>query len=215
MVGIKWLERTVLIAGLLALATTGAQAVTLNITAGGMEATNANYGCPTAPGTCVLAARDYSLVAPAIAIGQIVINPAGTVVAISLSVTSATFSGPGGPISFGPATYLATLSGPSVVTTPIGPGTGGISSGFGTGSVSGSANATAFAVSPNVSISCNYPGGTGQCGITFGEAGFTNVIGHDWRHTFNVTVVQSIPEPTTGLLVVLGLAGLALRSHRA
>ena len=66
MVATKWLARAAMAAGLFALMTTGAGAVTLNVVSGGLEAANANYGCPTAPGNCVLAARDYALASPAI-----------------------------------------------------------------------------------------------------------------------------------------------------
>lgn len=214
MVASKWLGRAAIVAGLLALSTASSQALTLDVTGGGLEADNANYGCPTAPGTCSVAARDYLLTSDALATGTIDINVAGDIIDIELHVASAVFTGSGGPIAFGPITYLATLSGASVSTTPIGPGTGGIDSGFGTGSVSGDVNGSPFAVAAaSVSISCDYPGGTGQCGISFGESGFTNVEGRDWRHTFNVTV-QALPEPTAGLLVALGLAGLALRARR-
>ncbi|MEX2208881.1 MAG: hypothetical protein WEF50_21910 [Myxococcota bacterium] len=215
MVATKWLGRAAIVAGLLAFSTPGAQALTLNVIGGGLEADNANYGCPTAPGTCSVAARDYLLTSDALATGTININAAGDIIDIELHVAGATFTGTGGPITFGPVTYLATLSGPSVSTTPVGPGTGGIDSGFGTGSVSGDVNGSPFAVvAAAVSITCEYPGGTGQCGISFGESGFTNVEGRDWRHTFNVSV-QALPEPTAGLLVVLGLTALALRLRRS
>lgn len=216
MVTTKWLARAATVAGLFALLTTSAQAVTLNIVSGGLG-TNvaATYGCPTAAGNCSLAQRDESLLADATAVGSITVNGAGTVVGISLFVGTANFNGTGGPISFGPATYLATLSGASVITTPIGPGTGGISSGLGTGTITGNVNGNPFSIpSASVSISCSYPGGTGQCGISFGENGFSNVLGHDWRHQFDVTVVAALPEPTTALLVALGLAGLARRSRK-
>jgi hypothetical protein len=81
--------------------------------------------------------------------------------------------------------------------------------------VTGDVNGSPFAIAAaSVSISCDYPGGTGQCGISFGESGFSNVLGNDWRHMFNVTVqAVPVPEPTTGLLIGLGLAGLALRAR--
>ena len=209
MVATNWLKRAAVVAGLLAISATGAQALTLNVTGGGLEAGNQNYGCPTAPGTCSLAAHEYTLTGPAIAVGTITINPAGTEIDIALSVASANFtsSGSGGPISFGPVNYLAHLTGASVVTTPI-----SIDSGFGTGSISGTVNGGALSVAAaNVSISCDFPGGTGQCGISFGEGGFTNVLGNDWRHTFNVSV--ALPEPSAALLALLGLAGFALRAR--
>jgi hypothetical protein len=213
MVATKWLARAVIVVGLMTLTTAPAQALTLNIVAGGLEADNLNYGCPTAAGICVLAARNYGLAADVTATGSIEIDLTGTIVDIALYVSSATFNptGPGSPITFGPATYLAHLTG--VTTTPIGPGAGGIAPKSGTGSVSGDINGSPFSVSPFVSINCQYPGGAGQCGISFGEAGFTNLLGHDWKHTFNVTVV-ALPEPATALLVTLGLAGFLLRTRR-
>jgi hypothetical protein len=215
MVATKWLGRALIVVGFLAFSTAGAHALTLNVIGGGLEAANQNYGCPTAPGTCSEAARDYLLTSDALATGTIDINAAGDIIDIELHVASAVFNGSGGPITFSTVTYQATLSGPSVSTTPVTPGTPGTgaNSGIGTGSVAGGANASPFAVAAaSVIISCDYPGGTGQCGISFGESGFSNVEGHDWRHTFNVTV-QALPEPTTGLLLALGLAGLALRAR--
>ena len=207
MVATNWLKRAVVIAALLALATPGVQASTLNVVGGGLEAGNLNYGCPTAPGTCSGAAQDYTLATNAVALGTITINPAGTEIDIALTVAVANFSGSGGPISFGPVTYLAHLSGPSVITTPT-----SIDSGFGTGTVSGNVNGNPFSIAAaSVGISCTYPGGVGQCGVNFGEGGFSNVLGHDWRHQFNVTV--ALPEPTTALLIALGLAGLAIRAR--
>lgn len=211
MVATKWLRRAVLVAGVLAITTTGAQALTLNVTGGGLEADNANYGCPTGAGNCLLAARDYSLVSDAAATGFVSINGAGTILSIELHVAGATFdtTPAGAPVTFGPATYLATIT--TFSATPPGPEVGGVDYGFGTGSVSGTVNGNPFSESPAVSISCVYPGGTGQCGITFGESGFSDVLGRDWLHTFNVTV--ALPEPTTTLLIALGLAGIALRTR--
>jgi hypothetical protein len=93
---------------------------------------------------------------------------------------------------------------------------GGIYSqdGSATGSVEGTAGGNPFSVSPTiVNMQCGIPGGAGTCGLSFRSPGFENVEGHDWVHTFNLTV--ALPEPTTALLVVLGLAGLALRSRSA
>ena len=211
----KWLHRVVTIAGLWALSTTGASALTLQIISGGLSATNLNYACPTGSANCSVS-RDFELSALAPASGSIVIDNTGTVATISLSIAGATFDpiGAGSPIVFGATSYSATISGASLSTTPVGPGTGGIDYGFGTGSVSGTANLSAFGVTPSVNITCSYPSGIGTCGITFGRTGFTGVEGHDWVHTFNVSVV-ALPEPATALLVVFAAAGLLLRSRRA
>ena len=199
----RWLRTLGLAAALLALPTAGAQALTLNIVGGGQEAGNLNYGCPTASGTCGEAARDYSLTAPAAATGSISINDDGTILSIEILSAGSIFdtTPAGSPVSFANVVYEASL-------TTFGTSPGSIDFGFGTGSVSGTVNGNPFSVSPSVSITCLYPG---QCGITFGEGGFTNVLGHDWMHTFNVTVV--VPEPAHALLVALGLAGLALRAR--
>jgi hypothetical protein len=206
MVATQWLGRAAIIAGLLAFSATAAQALTLNVTSGGLEAGNANYGCPTGAGTCTLAQRNYSLTSDFPAVGTININDAGTILTINLAIGGATFdtSPAGSPISFAAGGYQATLTNFSANPTAI-------LFGFGTGSAYGTANGNAFAVSPSVSISCSFPGGVGQCGVSFGESGFTNVEGHDWLHTFNLTV--ELPEPTTGLLIGLGLVGLALRAR--
>ena len=211
----KWLHRVVTIAGLWALSTTGASALTLQIISGGLSATNLNYACPTGSANCSVS-RDFELSALAPASGSIVIDNTGTIATISLSIAGATFDpiGAGSPIVFGATSYSATISGASLSTTPVGPGTGGIDYGFGTGSVSGTANLSAFGVTPSVNITCRYPSGIGTCRLTFGRTGFTGVEGHDWVHTFNVSVV-ALPEPATALLVALAAGLLLLRSRRA
>ena len=105
MVATKWLARAAIVAGLFALLTTGAQAVTLNVAGGGLgkNVATRTYGCPTAAGNCSLAQRDD------IASGgrdgasaRSRSTRAGTVIGISLVVGTANFTGTGGPISFGP-----------------------------------------------------------------------------------------------------------------
>ena len=199
-----WLKRAA-VAALLVLPAAGAQALTLNVVGGGIEGGTASYGCPTATGTCSIAERDYALVSGGAATGTVSINPAGTLLSIELVVGAALFDDANvltPSSSFSSVTYSATL-------TSFGYAGDEISFGLGTGSVSGFVNGNPLLVSPSVSISCNFPGGTGQCGIAFGEPGFTNVDGRDWRHTFDVTV--ALPEPASAWLVALGLAGLALR----
>lgn len=46
-----------------------------------------------------------------------------------------------------------------------------------------------------------------------GPAGYGNIGGHDYVNTFNV-LVTPVPEPMAGLLVLVGLAGLARRVRR-
>jgi len=66
---------------------------------------------------------------------------------------------------------------------------------------------------------CDVMGDTVLCGLTFGTSGFDLAVGPPvpapgtnqrfFRHMMNVTAV--VPEPSTGLLLSLGLLGLALR----
>lgn len=202
----RLMNKAVLAACLWALSTTGAWALTLNITSGGLTATNANYGCPTGASLCQTNA-DFALSAPASASGYIDINAAGTIATINLFVSSVSFENPalppGSPITFTNVTYTGTINVFSVgdVISSLGPGTG---------SVSGTVNGNPFSVSPQISI-LNCAGGL--CGITFGKPGFTNVEAHDWVHTFNVGV--AVPEPIAAALVALGVAGLLLRTRRS
>ena len=205
----QWINRALAVAGLWALSTTGAWALTLQIVGGGLTATNLNYGCPAGSANCQVS-QDFTLTSAASASGTIDINAAGTLATISLYVPSVSFTptGGGAPIVFSAATYAGTASVLSTASsiTGLGPGAG---------SVSGNANASPFAVYPSIfNLNCAIPGGTGQCGLTFGRTGFTGVAGQDWVHTFNVTVT-TVPEPATALLAVLGVAGLLLRTRRA
>jgi hypothetical protein len=207
----RWMNRALAAAGLWALSTTGAFALTLQIVGGGMTATNLNYGCPTGAANCQTGS-DFSLTSAANAAGSIVINDAGTLATITLEVGSVSFTptGGGSPIVFGPVTYTGTASvfSTSSSITGLAPGAG---------VVTGNVNTTPFLVYPSIfNLNCAIPGGTGQCGLTFGRTGFTGVAGHDWVHTFNVTVsTVPVPEPATALLVAFGVAGLLLRSRRA
>ncbi|MGH9887153.1 MAG: PEP-CTERM sorting domain-containing protein [bacterium] len=207
----KMLSKLFMAASLWALSTTGAWALSLTITSGGLTAANANYGCPTGSSLCQTNA-DFALSAPANASGTIDINAAGTIATINLYVGSVSFSptGAGSPITFAAATYSGTVN--------VLSGTGFVSSvGPGAGSLSGTVGGSPFSASPSISIlNCSVSGSTALCGITFGKAGFTNVADHDWVHTFNVSATSNpVPEPTTALLVVLGAAGLLFRARRS
>ena len=53
-------------------------------------------------------------------------------------------------------------------------------------------------------------------GVTIAAVGATNVaFGNMQSATQNASNWQSVPEPTSGLLMLLGMAGLALRRRRA
>jgi hypothetical protein len=207
----RWLSKSFMAAGLWALSTTGAWALSLTITSGGLTAANANYGCPTGSALCQTNA-DFALSAPASATGTIDINAAGTIATINLYVSNAVFAptGAGSPITFAAATYSGTvnvLSGAGFVSS-VGPGAG---------SLSGTVDGSPFSVSPSISIlNCTLSGGTALCGIAFGKAGFTNVAAHDWVHTFNVTASTTpVPEPASALLVLFGVAGMLVRTRRS
>ncbi len=209
----RWMNRALVAAGLWVLSTTGAWALTLQVVGGGITATNLNYGCPAGANPCQ-SQIDFDLAGPANASGTIDINAAGTIATISLQIGSVTFNPKffGSPIVFDPAIY----SGTAPVYSSGTPGTILTISGLGPGSgqVLGNANGTGFNVYPSiVNFNCAITGGAGQCGLTFGRPGFTNVEGHDWVHTFNLNV--TVPEPATALLAALGLAGLLLRTRRA
>lgn len=204
----RWLNGALVAAGLWVLSTTGAWAITLQIVGGGLTATNLNYGCATGSISCQVQSN-YDLASAVTASGTIDINAAGTIATISLYVDSVTFNpqGSGSPITFSAMTYTGTAPIFTAGSTISGLGPG-------TGTVSGDVNATPFSANPSIfNLNCAFPGGTGQCGLTFGRTGFTNIAGEDWVHTFNVNV--TVPEPATALLAALGVAGLLLRSRRA
>jgi hypothetical protein len=202
------MKRLALALGIWLLATAPSFATTLNVTAQGLVATNANYGCPTGSANCQTS-LDFQLAGPAAATGSISTNAAGTLATISLDVASATFSpvpGPGSNDVFTNVHYAGTVSvfTTASVISQLSPATG---------SVSGLLNGTPFTSSSLVlNLTCALSGGTGQCGVAFGPQSFT-VGGQDWLHTFNVVVVT--PEPATAMLLCLGLAGLALHRRRS
>jgi len=201
----RWFHRSLTAAGLWALSTTGAWALTLQIVGGGLTAENLNYGCPAGSAPCS-SFKDFTLTTGgATATGTIDIS-VGNVATISLFVNSVSFTPtvPGSPFTFTSTTYTATI-GVSTTATPA-------AFGSGVGYVTGFANGTPFAAAPNMSLNCSYPGGVGQCGLSVGTVGFTSIEGHDWRQQFNVTV-QAIPEPGLTLLAALGIAGLVLRAR--
>ena len=206
----KWLNRALIGAGLWLTCTTGAWALTLQVVGQGLWATNQNYGCLTGSANC-LTSKDFTLTAPALATGTIVINAGGTLATMSLQMASATFLGPSlSTITFAGVNYAGTAA----ITTF--PGGTYFQTGLGSGSASGTANLNPFSVLPSITnLNCTVVLGAGQCGLTYGfTGGFANVQAHDWVHTFNVNVV-ALPEPASALLVALGVAGLLLRSRRA
>lgn len=205
----KWLGRALIGAGLWALTTTGASALTLQVVGQGLWAIPQNYGCLTGSANC-LSSADFALGSSAAATGTIIINGAGTLATINLQVASSTFLGPSlSTITFAGATYTG-----SVAISTF--GSNYFQSGAASGAVSGTANLNAFAVLPSITnLNCGLVLGAGQCGLTYGfTGGFANVQAHDWVHTFNLNVV-ALPEPSSALLVALSVASLLIRSRRA
>jgi hypothetical protein len=126
------------------------------------------------------------------------------------------------PASFGAVSLLAgsTFSaiGVPVITAPLGGGAFAIAQ---LGAAAGSAALLLspvfpmLATTPAVSgLSCTVGTGADQCGVSLGPGGLTidaSPFGiFDAFVTFNVNV----PEPTTALLIVAGLSGLAWASRQ-
>lgn len=187
-----------------------APALTLPVTGGpGMDQ---GQVCPTAslcPGTPFL-----TLIGTAAVSGSFTYNSGPSTVDFTLTLTA--------PASFGAVSVLAgsqfVASGVPVTTAPLGGGAYVISQ------IAPSNAGVAVALSPAFPLLANTPAvsglmctvGTGadQCGVSLGPGGFTidaSPIGiFDAFVTFNVNV----PEPTTALLLVSGLGGLAYASRR-
>ena len=180
------------------------------VSGGGLLAPNANYGCPQGSADC-LSSLNFELVSSAPATGVIEegYQPGSSVEVgwISLQIASATFaptSGSGPSIEFTNLDYEAFVPVQHLSLIQSAPGTGTI-----TGMVDGTPFSTTSAVYDLTCASSALPPFAGQCGVAFGPQLFT-AEGENWLHTFNVTTVAG-PEPALAGLVLLGLAGLAMR----
>jgi hypothetical protein len=199
--------RSLALAGILTLTATTASAVTLNVIDGGLTNPNQNYGCIAGAALCQFPPALF-LDAPAYATGSIALNEALTSASVVLNIDFVRFNLDNptpNDTDFTDLVYTATI--------PIAVYGGTVfQAGIGTASITGFANGNPFAVTPQVTnLTCGSTTSPTQCGIQFGENGFT-VSGLDFAHTFNV-LVTPVPEPALTLLVLAGVAGLVARSR--
>lgn len=201
---------TIAAAGLWLLSTGSASAVTLNVAANGLTATASNYACDTGYSNCLIQ-RVLELDAPASVTGTIEIDTALSVAYIDFQLGSAVFA----PLVIDES--AVTLENVHFTgTVPIAVYGGTVAQlGPGSGTASGTANGVAFSVLPTIyAFTCSSLTEAGQCGVQFGPAGYGSIGGHHYVNTFNVLTTPAVPEPMAGLLVLVGLAGLARRARR-
>jgi hypothetical protein len=201
------LVRSLAVAGILWLTATTASAVTLTVIDGGLTNPDQNYACLAGAALCQFPPALF-LDAPAAATGSITLNAALTSASEVLDIDFVRFNLDNptpNDTDFTDLAYTATI--------PIAVYGGTVfQAGIASGSISGFANGTPFVVTPQITnFTCGSVTSPTQCGIQFGENGFT-VLGLDFAHTFNV-LVTPVPEPALGLLVLVGLVGLAARAR--
>jgi hypothetical protein len=184
-----------------------------------------NYAPPAAPPNAYDAAS-----------GTITLDSTAGTVAFNMSVASATFLAAGGPdngvdeIDFTNLLYSGTLTGATFAPGPLGSTVISVAPQALTASVSGSyeqlllggnvngvdpfvANARLSSGSCTLTAS-NYL----TCGFIFGPGGpFALDVGSDAsplsRRVVHSLNVAAVPEPGTALLIVLGIAGIAVRGR--
>jgi hypothetical protein len=208
-----------------------ASAATINLTvsSGGIDSSNTRT-CSTS--ACTAAIWSLGSGESYAATGTIAIDTTLNTMTIALAVATSVIDASGAQtptdlgassLAFTGGTYTAVVG-----VTPSGGGTYTINAGQSAAVAFTLVQAVGAGAGAPVSIgavrltgSCLVTGGTGQCGLIFGSQGTTpfQVGGAGFggysrfvRHTFNVGVV---PEPTTLLLVAVGLTGLAIRSRRS
>lgn len=141
-------------------------------------------------------------------------NVSGLTVTTLAAVTSALGSDDWATTVAGLSSANQSISGGSFANKPT-----GISSDFSSGSVSAFAVvfdssdiATAnnyYLVNKGETKTVSFTSSTGAKHLAFGSQATGSTVASNWVATSNV------PEPTSGLLLVLGMAGLALRRKRA
>jgi len=212
------------------LGATNAGAASFTVVSGNLDA---GYACPSPPTVSCFGERDFDLDGSFPIAGTVDIDLGLGLIDIEITVATAVMTGSFGgveQIDFTTMTYKVEDM-PIIGTVPTPFGSGQVFGGTKLGDVDGNyeqfdgvPNSVAGPDVVNVtadfnSFSCLFSGGTGVCGFSVGdEGGFTLDVGdsstadHDFRHTFNFSI---IPEPGTLGLLAAGLAGLAFYQRRS
>jgi len=200
--------RSLALVGLLTFTASTAGAVTLNVVGGGLTNINQNYACAAGAALCPFPPAIF-LEDEVYATGTFTLNAALTSATVLLHLDMFRFDhydpSPDG-VTFTDVTYSAVI--------PIAVYGGTVfQAGVGTGTITGNANGSPFSVvNPQITnLTCSSVTQAGQCGLQFGENGYT-LLGYDFVNTFNVNVTP-VPEPALTLLLLAGLAGLVARAR--
>jgi len=156
----------------------------------------------------------FSLIGTAAATGSFTYDPGAQTVDFTLTLAAdANF---GGALLLAGSTFSA--AGVPVIAAPLGGGAYVISQlGAATGLASPVLLSPAFPLTQNTpaisGLTCTVGTGADQCGVSLGSGGLEIDAGGVPVTAF-LTFNVNVPEPGTALLLVAGLAGLALASRR-